>query len=99
MTQTEITTPPPSAVGARIFQTDDALIDEQRALGVALKAMALAAKRGVPAEQFVWAVFTPVAAVCSILLAPETDDRLVKDFSQILAAVRLLQRQPEGDAA
>jgi len=83
----------------RIVQTDDALIDEQRALGAALKALAQAAKRGVPAERFVWAVLTPVAAACSILLAPETDDRLVEDFSQTLAAVRLLQRQPEGDAA
>jgi phosphoglycolate phosphatase-like HAD superfamily hydrolase len=82
--------------GARIFQTDGVLIDEQRALGAALKALAHAAK-DVPAEQFVWAVLTPVAAVCSVLLAPEHDEHLVADFSQTLAAVRLLQRQTEGD--
>jgi hypothetical protein len=92
MTQTS------EAVGARIFHTDGAMIDEQRALGNALKALAHAAK-DVPAEQFAWAVLTPVAAVFSILLAPEHDEHLVADFSQTLAAVRLLQRQTEGGRA
>jgi hypothetical protein len=97
LTETEITELSPG--GATIFRTDDALIDEQRALYVALKALAYAAQdNGVPAEHFVWSMFTAVAAVCSTILAPEHDARLVRDFSEILAAVRLSQHQTEGEA-